>query len=119
MTDTQLTSQEAKLILDAINTAFDTCSVSEIMGDEIDPAMEKLWARAKGKTTVALENGGPYSRGLEDSRLAICEHCRGKDEPEFKAGAWFHHNVHPIIEYTGCRAGPILDLLKKAGNEPG
>lgn len=117
MTDTQLTPQEAELVLSAINTAFDTVSVSEIMGDEIDPAMEKLWARSEGKATVALENEGPYSRGLEDAIAAICEHCFDNNEPEFRAGAWFHHNVQPRIEYTGCKAGPILDLLKKADKE--
>lgn len=50
--------------------------------------------------------------GLRDAKDAICEYCKDENEPAFNAGAWFHHNVHPRIEYKGCKAGPILDLMK-------
>ncbi len=58
------------------------------------------------------------SHGLRAAKDVICERCQINCKPELKAGVWFHRNFHSRIEYTVCKSGPILDLLKKIDNEP-
>lgn len=53
MPNTRLTPIDARLIMAAIDTAFDTASVSEIMGDEISTAIDKLQALADQVVTLS------------------------------------------------------------------